>query len=208
MGRRGVLRSSSSLLVISAMLLAGSAAAQTRSDAPSEVEEIVVTGYRASLEQALDIKRNNSGVVDAIVAEDIGKFPDTNLAESLQRIPGVAIDRTNGEGAEVTVRGFGGGFNLVTLNGRNMPTANVQTVGGDQDAENIDATSRSFDFSNLASEGVNILEVYKTGRAAIPSGGIGATINVRTRRPFDAAEGLSGSIGLKGLYDSGVEESL
>jgi len=209
MNQRRRLRASASFFALSAAFMAMPAAAQTTGPkAPDEVEEIVVTGFRASLEQALDIKRSNSGVVDAIVAEDIGKFPDTNLAESLQRIPGVAIDRTNGEGAEVTVRGFGGGFNLVTLNGRNMPTANVQTVGGDQDAENIDATSRSFDFSNLASEGVNILEVYKTGRAGIPSGGIGATINVRTRRPFDAAEGLSGSVGVKGLYDTGVEESL
>jgi len=206
MRRKSSLNTSVSLLSISiAMLAAGHASAQ---QAGAEVDEIVVTGFRASIEEAINIKRSNSGVVDAIVAEDIGKFPDTNLAESLQRIPGVAIDRTNGEGAEVTVRGFGGGFNLVTLNGRNMPTANVQTVGGDQDAENIDATSRSFDFSNLASEGVSVLEVYKTGRAAIPSGGIGATINVRTRRPFDAAEGFSGSVGIKGLYDSGVEESL
>lgn len=203
--RRNRLRNSASLLAISTALFAGAAAAQ---EAPAEVEEIVVTGFRASIEQALDIKRSSSGVVDAIVAEDIGKFPDTNLAESLQRIPGVAIDRSNGEGSEVTVRGFGGGFNLVTLNGRTLPTANVQTVGGDQNAEFQAATSRSFDFSNVASEGVSALEVYKTGRAAIPSGGIGATINVRTVRPLDAAEGLSGSIGVKGLYDTGVEESL
>src|SRR5690606_16411887 len=75
------------------------------------VEEVIVTGIRASLEQAMDIKRESSGVVDAISAEDIGKFPDTNLAESLQRITGVSIDRRNGEGAEVTIRGFGAGFN-------------------------------------------------------------------------------------------------
>jgi TonB-dependent receptor len=88
----------------------------------------------------------------------------------------------------VTVRGFGGGFNLVTLNGRTMPTANVATVGGDQSVDFAAGTSRSFDFSNLASEGVTTLEVYKTGRAAIPSGGIGATINVKTRHPLDAHE--------------------
>jgi TonB-dependent receptor len=208
MVRRSFLRTSSSWLAISTALLAGSAVAQTKGAAPSEVEEIVVTGFRASLEQSLDIKRSNSGVVDAIAAEDIGKFPDTNLAESLQRIPGVAIDRTNGEGSQVTVRGFGGGFNLVTLNGRSMPTADVRTVGGDQSADFQSGTSRSFDFSNLASEGVSTLEVYKTGRAAIPSGGIGATINVRTRRPLDGEAGLTGSVSLKGLYDTGVEESL
>src|SRR5688572_26009691 len=113
MKQRHRLRASASFFALSAAFLGGPAAAQT---SPSEVEEIIVTGFRASIEQALDIKRSNSGVVDAIAAEDIGKFPDTNLAESLQRIPGVAIDRTNGEGSQVTVRGFGGGFNLVTLN--------------------------------------------------------------------------------------------
>lgn len=208
MERRSFLRTSSSALAISTSLLAGVAAAQTRDPAPGEVEEIVVTGFRASIEQAMGIKRNSSGVVDAIVAEDIGKFPDTNLAESLQRITGVSIDRTNGEGSRVTVRGFGSGFNLVTLNGRTMPTADVQTVGGDQDSDNSRGTSRSFDFSNLASEGVSALEVYKTGRAAIPSGGIGAAINVRTRRPLDGEAGLTGSVSLKGLYDTGVEKSL
>jgi TonB-dependent receptor len=188
------------------MFIAGQANAQA-SGQTSEVEEVVVTGIRASIEQALEIKRNQSGVVDAIAAEDIGKFPDTNLAESLQRITGVAIDRTNGEGSQVTVRGFGGGFNLVTLNGRTMPTANVQTVGGDQSSDFAAGTSRSFDFSNLASEGVSALEVYKTGRAAIPSGGIGAAINVRTRRPLDAEPGFSGSIGAKALYDTSIEQS-
>jgi TonB-dependent receptor len=173
------------------------------------VDEIVITGIRASLERSIEIKRTNSGVVDAISAEDIGKFPDTNLAESLQRITGVSIDRTNGEGSQVTVRGFGGGFNLVTLNGRTMPTANVATVGGDQSSDTAGGTSRSFDFSNLASEGVTTLEVYKTGRAAIPSGGIGATINVKTRHPLDAREsGLSGSIGVKGVYDQSMDKKV
>ena len=165
-------------------------------------EDIVVTGIRASLQAAMDIKRNSSGVVDAISAEDIGKFPDTNLAESLQRIPGVSIDRRNGEGALVTVRGFGPTFNLVTVNGRQIATSDVLAAGGDGDVDFGRATSRSFDFSNLASEGVSRLEVYKTGRAAIPSGGIGASINVVTQRPLDGnKEGLRGSIGGKGLYD-------
>ncbi len=188
------------------MLAAGHAYARQTTD-NNAVDEVVVTGIRASLERAIQIKRTNSGVVDAISAEDIGKFPDTNLAESLQRITGVSIDRTNGEGSQVTVRGFGGGFNLVTVNGRTMPTANVATVGGDQSADFAGGTSRSFDFSNLASEGVTTLEVYKTGRAAIPSGGIGATINVKTRRPLDGKSGLSGSLGIKGVYDEGVDKS-
>ena len=94
------------------------------------IEEVVVTGIRGSLQRSLDVKRGASGVVDAISAEDIGKMPDTNLAESLQRITGVSINRVNGEGSEVTVRGFGPNFNLVTVNGRQMPSANVTSVTG------------------------------------------------------------------------------
>lgn len=183
-------------------------AVQTNSITTTEAddEEIVVTGIRAALEAAMDIKRESIGVVDAISAEDIGKFPDTNLAESLQRIPGVSIDRRNGEGSQVTVRGFGPAFNLVTVNGRQMATSDVNTVGGDLSVDFGRATSRSFDFSNLASEGVSRLEVYKTGRAAIPSGGIGAAINVVTQRPLDASgDGLRGSIGAKGLYDTSAD---
>jgi TonB-dependent receptor len=98
------------------------------------------------LKKSADIKRDSAGVVDAISAEDIGDFPDSNLAESLQRITGVAIDRDRGEGKEVTVRGFGPPFNLVTLNGRQMPTAS--------------GLNRSFDFGNLASEGIASVRVY------------------------------------------------
>ncbi|MGF7152022.1 TonB-dependent receptor [Sphingomonas zeicaulis] len=177
---------------------------------PPEVadeQDIVVTGLRASFEASMDIKRDSTGVVDAISAQDIGKFPDTNLAESLQRIPGVSIDRRNGEGARVTIRGFGPQFNLVTVNGRQIATSDTNTVGGDQDVDFSRATSRSFDFSNLASEGVSRLEVYKTGRSALPSGGIGATINVVTQRPLDRRDsGLTGSIGAKALYDTSNDD--
>ncbi len=163
--------------------------------APGEGEEdIVVTGIRASLRATIDIKRDAQGVVDAISAEDIGKFPDTNLAESLQRITGVSIDRSNGEGQFVTVRGFGPEYNLVTLNGRQMPTS---SLGDGASAP----ASRSFDFANLASEGIAGVEVYKTGRAAVPSGGIGSTINIRTPRPLDRP-GMRGSISARGVLDT------
>jgi len=195
---RGFNRRRTSPLLLGASALAmiavpGVAAAQ---DAPvaGEEQEIVVSGIRASLEQSTQIKRNGQGVVDAISAEDIGKFPDTNLAESLQRITGVSIDRQNGEGSTVTVRGFGPEYNLVTLNGRQMPTSSLG------DGASAPAT-RSFDFANLASEGIAGVEVYKTGRAAVPSGGIGSTINIRTPRPLDRP-GLRGSISAKGVYDT------
>ena len=86
----------------------------------SALEEIVVTGIRGSLERAQDIKRAATGVVDSIAAEDLGKFPDLNVAESLQRIPGLAIDRAGGEGQQVTVRGLGPQFNTVLQNGRQV----------------------------------------------------------------------------------------
>ena len=139
-------------------------------DASDEViEEIITTGIRGSLMQSMDRKRDAKGVVDAITAEDIGKFPDQNLAESLQRITGVSIDRSNNEGSRITVRGMGPDFNLVTLNGRSMPTA-----GG-----------RSFDFGDIATEGVRAVEIYKTGRADLPTGGIGATVNIITAKPLE-----------------------
>lgn len=158
------------------------------------VEEVVVTGIRASLDRAMDVKRESAGVVDAINSEDIGKFPDTNLAESLQRITGVSISRNNGEGAEVTVRGFGAGNNMVTLNGRVMPAAQTANGGG--------GGSRAFDFGNLASEGISGVEVYKTGKANITTGGIGATINVKTAKPLDAADGFVASVGVKAVHDT------
>jgi TonB-dependent receptor len=168
-----------------------------------ELEEVVVTGIRGSLKASMNLKREATGVVDAINAEDIGKFPDTNLAESLQRITGVSIDRVNGEGSRITARGFGPGFNLVTLNGRTMPTADVVVVGSGGDGEYGMFTSRAFDMSNLASEGVSGIEVFKTGRASNPSGGIGATINIKTLKPLEA--GSQASFGVKAMYDTSVE---
>ncbi len=88
--------------------------------ASTEVQTVVVTGLRASLGSSMNLKRNSDGIVDGIVAADIGKFPDTNLAEALQRISGVSIDRSIGEGSKVTVRGVGPDFNMVLLNGRQM----------------------------------------------------------------------------------------
>jgi TonB-dependent receptor len=149
---------------------------------------VVVTGIRASMQSTLNLKRNSDGIVDGIVADDIGKFPDTNLAEAVQRISGVSIDRTRGEGSRVTVRGVGPDLNLILLNGRQMPAANLSDRG-----------SRSFDFANLASEAVSQIQVYKSARADTPPGGIGATLNIMTGRPLDL--GNQTSIGGKIVYD-------
>jgi len=186
--------------VASALLVsaAGSAIAQ---DEP--MEEVVVRGYRGSLVNSMNMKRDSTGVVDAITAEDIGKFPDTNLAESMQRITGVSIDRQNGEGAQVTVRGFGPGYNLVTLNGRTIPTATVTLVGAKDGY--VGAQGRSFNFADVASEGISSLEVIKTGSATLPSGGIGATINIQTLKPLEAGS-TQGTFGVKAQSDTSVSQ--
>jgi len=171
------------------------ALAQDREDV---IEEVVVTGIRGSLTSSMNMKRGAQGVVDGIVAEDIGKFPDTNLAESLQRISGVSIDRSAiGEGQRVTVRGVGPDFNLVLLNGRQMPATRIEATNA--------SNSRAFDFSNLASEAISAVQVYKTSRASIPTGGIGATINILTTRPLELGDQVL-SIGAKGVLDESSDE--
>lgn len=156
------------------------------------IEEVIVQGgIRGSLTRSMDIKRDSAGVVDAISAEDMGKFPDANLAESLQRITGVSISRQRGEGSQVTVRGFGPEYNLVTLNGRQMPTHSN--------------TSRSFDFGDLASEGIAGVQVYKTGRADVPTGGVGSLINISTTRPLENP-GQTASFSAKMVNDTSTRE--
>ncbi|HEY5807349.1 MAG TPA: TonB-dependent receptor [Povalibacter sp.] len=178
-------------LILGTTVLAPAFAQQSTA---TELEEVVVTGIRGSLTSSMNLKRDASGVVDGIVAEDIGKFPDTNLAESLQRISGVSIDRTAiGEGSRVTVRGVGPDFNLVLLNGRQMPASAIEATTA--------SNSRAFDFANIASEAISAIEVYKTSRASTPTGGIGATINVKTARPLDSP-GLHSSFGVKGVIDT------
>ncbi|EWH11493.1 TonB-dependent receptor [Catenovulum agarivorans DS-2] len=162
----------------------------------ADTEVIKVKGIRGSLMRSVDLKRSAAGIVDAISAEDMGKFPDTNLAESLQRITGVSIDRSNGEGSKVTVRGVGPDNNLVLLNGRQMPTANINATSA--------SDSRSFDFANLASEGVAAVEVYKSGKADIATGGLGATINLTSFKPLNNP-GTKLSVGVKAVHDTSTD---
>ena len=171
-----------------AMVVAASANSQEEAlEVDDSIDEIIVTGIRASLQRSMDIKRDAKGIVDGISAEDIGKFPDTNLAESLQRITGIAIERDRGEGSKISARGFGPEFNIVTFNSRQMPTN-----GG-----------RSFDFGNIASEGISAVEVFKSGRANVASGGIGAVVNVITSKPLEKP-GLQAVVSAKGVYDPGT----
>lgn len=181
---------------VAALLCGGAAIAQDSADAEEVADErtlqtVTVTGIRSSLKRAMDVKRDTSGVVDAIAAEDLGKFPDLNVAESLQRIPGIAIDRSGGEGQAVTVRGLGPQFNTVLLNGRQIAT---------------DSGGREFNFDVLAAEQITGATVYKSGQASLQEGGIGGTINVTTARPFDNP-GFQMAGSLKGVYESLSEEA-
>jgi iron complex outermembrane receptor protein len=156
-----------------------------------EIEVIEVSGIKGALGRAMEAKREAGGVVDSISAEDIGKFPDTNLAESLQRITGVSIDRSGGEGQLITVRGFGPQFNTVLVNGRQIASENQ---------------SRAFSFDTIASELVKSLDIHKTSTAVMQSGGIGSTVNVNTARPF-AIGGFKVAGSIKGIYDGNSEET-
>ncbi len=166
------------------------------------LDAVSVTGYRASVERALDIKRGEAGVVDAIVAEDVGKFPDLNLAESLQRIPGVVITRDGGEGRNISVRGLGPDFTRVRIDGMEALT----TAGG-TDQYGGTNRSRGFDFNVFASDLFSQMIVRKTASAEVEEGSLGATVDLRTGRPFDydgftvAASGQMGYSDFSGKAD-------
>lgn len=190
-------------LAFSAAYLTPAIAIAVEEKASNNIEVIEVTGMRSSIKESTRLKRDASGVVDAISAEDIGKFPDTNLAESLQRITGVSIDRTNGEGSRVTVRGFGPQYNMITLNGRAMPSTTLPNGV----ANGAASDERGYDFQNLASDAVKSVEVFKTGKANIASGGIGATVNINTSKPLDNP-GTKLSFGAKALMDTSVRDGV
>src|SRR5690606_3314973 len=191
------LRSRAMFTIVGGMIVINPAFAQEA----TQLDTVQVTGLRSSLDHAMNIKRDTPGVVDAISAEDIGKFPDTTLAESLQRITGISIERRDGEGAQVTARGFGPGYNLVTLNGRQIPGADGFASGG-LEIGGVGSGTRGFNFAQLASEAVSGVTVYKTGRASQPSGGIGATIDILTSRPLDHRGGeVVATGGIKAVSD-------
>jgi TonB-dependent receptor len=179
---------------------AGSSQEEQKAQDPKTLDSIVVTGLRGSLSEAMDTKRESAGVVDAITSVDIGKFADTNLAESLQRVSGVSIERRDGEGAQVTARGFGPQFNMVTLNGREIPGADAFGAAGQVAIGGVNGGTRAFNFAQLASEAIGGIKVFKTGQANVPSGGIGATIDIQTDRPL-YHDGLVVSLGGKLVSD-------
>jgi TonB-dependent receptor len=159
--------------------------------------EVVVTGFRESLQEAHALKRNAVGSEDVIVAEDIAAFPDLNLAESLQRIPGVTINRDSGEGRQITLRGLGPDFTRTQLNGMEVLG---NTASGMDNRGGVSRT-RSFDYSLFASELFDRVTVLKSYSADTDEGGIGGTVQLSTAKPFDY-DGFKAVLSSKGQTNS------
>jgi len=170
-----------------------STAAPQTSEAPAD---IIVTGFRSSLDKALNIKRNEAGAVDTILAEDMADFPDLNLAESIQRLPGVTIEREGGQGRSISVRGLNADFTRVRINGLEAQAA----YGGNR--------SRGFDFSIFASELFNSITVRKTQSSEIEEGSLGATVDLQTGRGLDYGAGLHGALSAQASYNDLSEKAL
>jgi len=178
-------------------LTLGASQAAFAQDGAEQLEEVEVVGIRAGLQQALVLKRQSNSIVDAISSEDMGKFPDKNVAESLQRVPGVTIQRQFGEGAAVSIRGAGQNFTLTTLNGQNVASTGWFV---------LEPAKRSFNYELLPSELVGGIEVYKSSQADLAEGGVGGTVVIKTRKPLDQdALSIFGSI--EGSYQSDSEET-
>jgi TonB-dependent receptor len=162
----------------------------------SELSEIVVTGYRQSLQTALDTKRDSNLSIESVAPEDIGKMPDNNVAESLQRLPGVQIDRSgaNGQGTSVLIDGLR--QNLVTLNGDVFLTGKEFYVSGEASGGGAGANSQYASLQSIPSELVSGIDVIKNPSASITEGGLGGTVNLKTADPLLAPDGLS----LGGLF--------
>jgi TonB-dependent receptor len=161
--------------------------------------EIVVTGYRASLQKSAEIKKSNIGLTETILAEDIGKFPDSNIAESLSRVPGVTINRDNdGEGVNAAIRGLGSAFTQVTLNGAAIMIGSTGTADGS-------GTGRQVDLNYFPTELFTSITVEKSSRADILEGGAAGSIDLRMAHPFDK-EGTHYSLSMDGLYNTNAKK--
>ncbi|MEA5124531.1 TonB-dependent receptor [Xanthomonas floridensis] len=194
------------LCITAALYCSGSAMAagqeqQAPASAPSattELDTITVTGYRASLEKSQAVKRSANSIVDAISAEDIGKFPDINAAESLSHLPGISVDRQFGEGEKVSINGTDPALNRVLLNGQTI-------ASGDWGGNPTDTSGRTFNYTLLSPEIIGLMEVYKTPEARIDEGSIGGTVIVHTRKPLDLPKNtIRGSVGYN--YNDRSEE--
>lgn len=157
------------------------------------IEEVVVTGIRASVRDSIEAKRANANIVDAISAEDVGKLPDRNIAEALQRVPGVAISRERGEGDFVSIRGLGPDFVRGAVNARTL-TSGTESFNSTLNGGAASTTGRATNFDVLPSEIIDTLEVSKTVSAEQVEGGIGGVVNIKTSRPLDLGRAVSATV--------------
>nr|WP_298728350.1 TonB-dependent receptor [uncultured Steroidobacter sp.] len=184
------------------LLPVAASAAETGQQESAQLEEIVVTGFRGSLNTALAEKRAETSAIDVIAAEDIGKFPDSNLAESMQRIPGVTLSRGDGgEGRNISVRGLGPLFTRVRINGME---AAAQT--GSSDIYGAGNNGRSFDFNVFPTEIFSQLAVRKTPSADVEEGSLGATVDLKAPRPFDFAQDRVFTLTGRGVFNTISED--
>ncbi|MDF2383132.1 TonB-dependent receptor [Nostoc ellipsosporum NOK] len=174
MGIRGFLIGTASAMA----LLSGAAHAQTSGAAaqPADDNEIVVTGFRASLAQSIEAKRKADAIIDSVSSEDVGKFPNTNVAEALTLVPGVTVDRAFGQGEKVSILGTDPALNRTLLNGQTVASA---------DWFILDNPGRTFNYALLAPQLVNRVDVYKSPEPRIDEGSLGGTVNVLTRKPLE-----------------------
>jgi iron complex outermembrane recepter protein len=180
--------------------------AQPASDATppksDALEEIVVTGYRASLESALDNKRDALLPIESIAPEDIGKMPDQNVAEALQRLPGIQIDRSQGQGTQVLIDGLR--QNLTTLNGDLFLTGREFYVSGEGSGGGAGGNAQYNSLEGIPSEEINGIDVYKNPKASMIEGGVGGTIDLKTLDPLAAPMGLTFGGNLRGTSADGT----
>ena len=190
MRNRDTLSAAITAALFAAALVPASAFAQQTAPASSPdavtLDSVTVTGYRYAIEKSLQQKRDANAVVEVITAEDVGKFPDKNVADALQRVPGVVIERSGGEGKSVSVRGLAPDLTLTQLNGNFVASSET----------NNEAT-RSFNYTLLPSNMLSSAELFKSPEARIDEGGIGGTVILHTRRPLDM-EANSGYVNLEG----------
>ncbi|WP_288758880.1 TonB-dependent receptor [uncultured Brevundimonas sp.] len=180
-----------------ALVASGQAFAQTADEPVSTVDEVIVTGIRASLQQSLTTKRNADAIIDVVTAEDVGKFPSSNVAEAITIIPGVTVDRAFGQGEKVSILGTDPALNRTLLNGQTVASA---------DWFILDQPGRTFNYALLAPQIVGRVEVFKSPEARIDEGSIGGTVDVLTRRPLDLAGSTTASGALTYLYNDRSEE--
>ncbi|WP_237067697.1 TonB-dependent receptor [Microbulbifer guangxiensis] len=199
--QRAIRLANYSLLTVGTLAALPAFAQEDASSTPSAaaIEEVEVTGYRGSVKKSLDIKRNADAMVDAISAEDVGKFPDQTVADALQRVAGVSVEKSEGEADRVSIRGTAPHLNMTLFNGQHVATAEAS-------ASVLNPPSRSFNYSLLPSELIDTLEVHKSAQAKIEEGSVGGTVIVKTRSPLET-ESNHIAFSVKNMYQEASGEN-